>query len=128
MGLEKFKAADWRLRLYTLSVPVFWGLALGPGGGGAEGIKVHEEGAVLNLLLLIPLWRGSRWAVTALALYAMVMVGIGSIGIPPWGPAFGALALFAGAQFLLLYSYDVGPNSGPRSEAELPFPVERPRV
>ena len=38
---------------------------------------------------------------------------IGSIGLPPWGPMFGSLALLSGAQFLLLFTYDLGPNSDP---------------
>jgi hypothetical protein len=51
--LDSFRSADWRLQLYTLLVPVFWGLALGPGGGGTESVGVHGQGAALNLLFLI---------------------------------------------------------------------------
>ena len=112
---DGFRSADWRLQLYTLLVPVFWVLALGPGDGGTESVGVNGQGAALNLLFLILLWMGSKWAVTFCALLAMVAtMFIGSEGIPPWGPAFGALALISGAQFLLLYTYDLGPNSDPR--------------
>jgi hypothetical protein len=110
--IREFVAADWRLRLYTLTVPVFWILALGRGGDGAAGVKVDGGGVVIAALLLIPLWRGSKWAVTLLALYALwATMAIGSIGLPPWGPMFGSLALLSGLQFLLLFTYDLGPNS-----------------
>lgn len=112
--LDSFRSADWRLQLYTLLVPVYWGLALGPGGGGTETLKVSGQGAALNCLLLILLWQGSKWAVTLCGLWAMVAtMVIASEGIPPWGPMFGALALISGAQFLLVCTYDLGPNSDP---------------
>lgn len=112
-ALDRFRCVDWRLRLYTLLVPVFWLLALGPGDGGAAGVAVSWDGALINCLLLIPLWRRSMWAVTLLGVFAMwTTMVVGSIGLPPWGPAFGALALVAGAQFLLLFTYDLGYRLG----------------
>jgi hypothetical protein len=113
--LDRLRSADWRLRLYTLLVPVFWTLALGPGDGGAGGVELDWGGAALNSLLLALLWLGSRLAVTLLGLYAMLTTMIiGSIGFPPWGPTFGALALIAGAQFLLLITYDLDPENEKR--------------
>ncbi|HST69890.1 MAG TPA: hypothetical protein VLI94_09555 [Solirubrobacterales bacterium] len=121
MSFARFWEADWRLRLYTLSVPVFWILALGPGEGGMSGLEVDGEGAAISALLLIPLWSGSKWAVTLSALYSLWMtMAIGSIGLPPWGPMFGSLALLAGIQFLLLVTYDLGPNSRPESARRAP--------
>jgi hypothetical protein len=111
-AVDKFKAADWRLQLYTALVAVFWVFALEPGGGGTSEVGVDGGEVLINLLLLIPLWRGSRWAVTLLAILAMFSAGaIGSGGVPPWGPMFGALALVAAVQFLLLSTYDLGPSS-----------------
>jgi hypothetical protein len=112
VAFEEFRAADWRLRLYTLLVLAYWTLALGPGGGGTAEVSVDWDGAIINLLLLIPLWRGSKWAVTLLALMAMASaIVIATAGIPPWDPMFGSLALVAAIQFLLLVTYDLGPNS-----------------
>jgi peptidoglycan/LPS O-acetylase OafA/YrhL len=60
---------------------------------------------------------GSKSAVTLCGLLAMVAtMFIGSEGIPPWGPMFGALALISGAQFLLVCTYDLGPNSDPGTQ------------
>lgn len=79
-------------------------------------MQVDGEGAVISALLLIPLWAGFKWAVTLSALYLLWMtMAIGLIGPPPWGPMFGALALLSGAQFLLLLTYDLGPNSRPEN-------------
>jgi hypothetical protein len=69
------------------------------------------------------------WAVTILTLLALgATMAIGSGGVPPWGPMFGGLALVAAVQFLLLGSYDLGPNSDP-GHAEggaRPLQAERP--
>lgn len=94
-----------KLALYVALSLLFWVLALGPGGGGTDGVRVYWEGAAVNLLLLFPLWRGAMWAVVVLWFEALILCGaIGSEGIPPFGPAFGLLALVAGAQFLILCS------------------------
>jgi hypothetical protein len=116
---------DWRLKLYVLLSVVFWGLALGPGSDGASGVKVDGEWVVITALLLIPLWRGSKWAVTLLALSALwATMAIGFIGVPPEGPMFGGLALLSGIQFLLLFTYDLGPNSDPEdAERGSPAPA-----
>lgn len=90
--LDSFRSADWRLQLYTLLVPVYWGLVLGPGGGGTETLKVHWQGAAVNFFLLVLLWKGYRWAVTLCGLWALgATMVIGSEGISPWRPMFGAL-------------------------------------
>lgn len=96
---------DWRLSAYTALSAIFWVLALGPGGGGTSKVGVNELGALINLILLVPLWRGSKWPAVPLAIEAVVLAGaIGSGGMPPGGPAFGFLALGAVVQLLLLCS------------------------
>jgi|SRR6478735_1514268 len=95
----------WRLGAYATLSLAFWILALGPGGGGTSMVGVEGTGALINFLLLVPLWKGSRWPVIPLSIEALILAGsIGSGGMPPWGPAFGLLALVASGQFLLLCS------------------------
>lgn len=99
-----FRASiDWRIGVYTGLSAAFWILALGPGGGGTSDVTVDSTGALINFVLLVPLWRGSRWPAVPLAIEALLLAGaIGSGSMPPDGPAFGFLALLASAQFLLL--------------------------
>jgi hypothetical protein len=97
------RAAKLLLVLYTVLVLLFWGLALGPGGGGTSEVQVGWSGFALNVLLLLPMWKGGTWSIPLLALYALGLAAIiADGGIPPGGPVFGALSLIAAAMFLLL--------------------------
>jgi len=105
MAIERLEAADWRLVLYTLLAIFYWILALGPGNGGTSEVAVGWPGAVFNLLLLLPVWRGRNWSIPLLAIYALGLTAlVASGGHPPDGPIFGALAGITGAMFLLLCS------------------------
>lgn len=112
-------SADWRLRLYALLSAMFWFLALGPGGGGTSEVGLEWTGVLVNFLLLIPLWRGARWALIILAIEALICAGvIASGGSPPGDPWFGGLTVLATAQFLCLCAL----WSAPREDhARLPY-------
>lgn len=102
-----------RMGLYTLLSLVFWATALWPGGGGTSEVGVEWPGALLNGLLLIPLWKGRRWSAALLTLEGLVSATvIGSGGIPPWGPAFGVLSCVALGQMWLAHSLWWEPDQG----------------
>ena len=129
--LARFRSADWRLRLYTLLVPVFWLLALGPGWGREAGLEMDWEWALINCLLLVPLLRRrSMWPVTLLGIFSMwvtiamwMTVITGNNGLHPWDPASVALALVAGTQFLLLLTYDLDDENAGKGA---PVPLQGP--
>jgi hypothetical protein len=91
---------------------VFWLLLWALGGSGENGresVHVEWQAAAFNALLLLPLIRGYRWAKWLLVLEAIVIGAfVASMGIPPFGPAFGLLALFPLAQIVLLIAGDNG--------------------
>jgi hypothetical protein len=106
------EATKGRWWWYAVLTIVFWALALGVWGGeatsGSQAVKVSWEGAAINLLLLFPLLKGATWARYILIAEGVVLaVFIGSLGLPPFGPSFGLLALVAGAQIVLLRSPQV---------------------
>jgi len=94
------------LGLYTVLGVVFWCLVFGPGGGGTSEIRFGWSAAAINLLLVIPLWRGHTWPLTFLALGTLgLALFIASGGLPPDGPLFGSLAGMAAIMFVLLCAY-----------------------
>jgi hypothetical protein len=82
---------------------VFWD---GTGSSGSSSIHIDASGAVINLLLLIPLSRGREWAKWILTVQGIFSaVFIGSLKVPPFGgPSFGILAYVAALQVALLVS------------------------
>lgn len=92
----------WRLTSYLVLGVLFWTL-LGVAGGGEDGVHIEWTGLAINVVLFGAVWRGAAWALILLFLEALFLTGfIASVGVPPWGPWFGALALLSGAQALLL--------------------------
>jgi hypothetical protein len=95
---------DWCvLALYAVLAVTFWSLALGPGGGGTSEVQVGWSGAVINFVLLVPIWRGRTWSIPLLAFGMFgLALAIALGGVPPDGPIFGALAALAAAMGVTL--------------------------
>lgn len=117
---ERSNPVDWMLGLYMLLTLLFWGLALGPGDGGTSEVEVDWWGALANLVLLVPIMRGSTWSIPLLALCTLgLAVGIASGGVPPGGPWFGALSWVAAVMFLLLCGlWYLKRESGPTQQGD----------
>jgi hypothetical protein len=82
---------------------VFWILVLVPADGGSRNLHVNWQGALINLALIVPLWRGKAWARVALGIEALFLtLFIASEGVPPFGSTFGLFAVGPLGQFLLL--------------------------
>ena len=105
MHAESLQTREWQLRPYLGVTLLFWTLGFAVAAGGSSDAQVEWPGPLANLILLIPLWKGVRWAAGALAVEATVLVGVmGSEAIPLERPIFGALTLLAVAQLLLMCS------------------------
>lgn len=86
--------------VFWLSAWAFWG---GTGTTGSSTTHLGWQGAALNALLLVPLFKGSGLARSVLIVQAIAAgVFIASLGVPPFGPSFGILAFVALAQVALL--------------------------
>lgn len=89
--------------LYAATSVVLWlvvWLAGGEFASDGSAIRVGWEGAVLNVILVLPLWRRSVLAWHLLALEALITtVVFGS----SYEETYGLLALFGLAQLLLLW-------------------------
>jgi hypothetical protein len=93
-----------RMYGYIVVTICFWVGAFGPGGGGTGDVTLHWEAAVINGLLLVPLWHGARWAALLLSVLALMLIGgISWGGVYPWGTAFGLLSVVAAVQFGLVH-------------------------
>jgi hypothetical protein len=92
---------------YAGTSAVFWLAAWiiwdGTGRSGSSSVHLGWQGAVLNGLMLIPLFKRFEWARWVLIVEATATIAfIGSLGVPPFGPAFGSLAFLALLQLALL--------------------------
>lgn len=93
---------------YVVLSIAFWALVWAAGGevstdGGTSIIRIDAMGAVINFAFLPAAFRGSRLAKGVLVAEALVLtLVIASIGVPPFGPPLGLLAVFPAAQAVLL--------------------------
>lgn len=102
---DSIRAREWQLRPYLGITLLTWLLGLTSAAGGTQDARVEWPGALVNLALLIPLWRGARWPAAVLAIEATVLVGvIGPEAFTVEKPIFGLLALLAVGQLLLMCS------------------------
>ena len=96
--------------LYVMLSVLFWGLVLICGGAAKKGglqVDFQTKAAVINALLLIPLWRDRLWARSLLAAIAtsLALVLLWML-IPPHGSAVGLLAVPLALQgFVLVFGH-----------------------
>jgi hypothetical protein len=96
---------------FWLSVWLVWG---GTASDGSSSVHLGLSGAIFNFAMLGLLALGVAWARWVLIAQAVLGAGfIASLGVPPFGPWFGCLALVALFQAFCLWSMRDGLGPAP---------------